>query len=744
MKLNTGCIFAITALIPAVTLAQGDEGVDQQRTSQRIGIEEIVVTAAKRTESLQDTAFAISAFEGQLLEDRGIDDLSNLQSYVPGLHVGQEQDGFKVSLRGIGLQGTSSITDPGVAFYIDNFYIARPAGGSAIFHDIDRVEVLRGPQGTLYGRNATGGVVNVISNEPTLERELRTGFTYGDRGLMEFRGVGNVPLGEAAAARLSIVRTEEEGYVDNRSDLAADDPFGTDGDLTLRGQLRLMAPGDVDVLMSVTYSDLQGTGVAYHFLERNIGGPPPTQELLATLPPDPEDPLRVENDAVAYNDTETTSTFIRVERAFDRVDMFLQAGKFWQDTNIQQDFDGSPTDVAIFNKSQDNEAQSVEFRLSSAAPAPLEWILGAYYFEEDTDIFRRVRLNGMTPDGMIALPDFLLDENGQSTTIAGFANASYSLTDTLRLTGGIRYTEDTKEGSLFNESNFGQPTRPDLEDVREDFSKVTWKGGLEFDVSDRALAYLNVSTGYKAGGFNITSNGAPYDEENVLAYEVGIKSNPFGGRAQINVDAFHYSYEDMQLTTLTTINNAPGQFTTNAAESTIYGIEFDTQFELAESLLGTLTYSYIDAEFDEYFNTDPRDPSPVFNPDDPEGLGRENLSGNKVPYVAEHTITAGLRYGFDVGAGRIVTSANTAWHSEMFLREYNHQTIDRVAPNTKTDVTVMYLVGGTGLSITGFVTNLEDDVEKTNIFVSPGFIGTSATTAYSKPRTYGLKVDYEF
>ncbi|MCG8504621.1 MAG: TonB-dependent receptor, partial [Sphingomonadales bacterium] len=436
---------------------------------------------------------------------------------------------------------------------------------------------------------------------------------------------------------------------------------------------------------------------------------------------------------------------LRVEKSFGPVDMFLQAGGLWQDTDVQQDFDGSPVEVSIFNKLQENEAQSLEFRLSSNNGGRLEWIAGAYYFSEDTFIFRRVRLNGLTPGGVINLPDFLLDEFGDSSTIAGFGSATYSLTDRFRVTGGLRYTEDEKIGSLFNALNFGLPTRPDLVDVETDFSKLTWKGGLEFDFEDGTLVYANVSSGYKAGGFNITSNGAPYDEENVIAYQLGIKSNPWEGRAQINVDAFYYDYDDLQLTTLAFIDGAPGQFTTNAARARIYGIEIDTQFEVAESVLLTLTYAFLDAEFKEYFNTDPRDPMPVFNPGDPSGLGRTDLSGNMLPYVARHTINAGLQYGFDVGSsGSVVLSVNTAWHSELFLREYNHPVIDSVGSNSKTDITATYILDDIGLSITAFVTNLEDNVEKNNIFISPGFVGQSATTAYTKPRTFGIKLDYGF
>ncbi|CAN5185171.1 hypothetical protein BH09PSE1_BH09PSE1_15800 [soil metagenome] len=375
--------------------------------------------------------------------------------------------------------------------------------------------------------------------------------------------------------------------------------------------------------------------------------------------------------------------------------------------------------------------------------------MGAYYFSEETYILRRVRLNGLTPGGMISLPDFLLDENGDGSTIAAFASGTYELSPVLRVTAGVRYTQDEKEGTKVTRGNFGQPFPPNIPNAafpgKADFSKTTWKVGLQWDAAESVLVYANISNGYKAGGFNISSNGSPYDPETVMAYEIGLKSDFWDRRARINVDTFYYGYDDMQLTTLATINNAPGQFTTNAAQSTIYGIEIDTQFKVTPELLLTASYAFINAEFDEYFNRDERDPAPVFNPTDPSGLGRTDLSGNKVPYVAQNTINLGAQYSWALGrAGQLDAAVNMNWHDELFLREYNNPTIDRVPANTKTDVTLTWYVGETNLKVTAYGTNLEDEVERNNVYVSPGFVGLSATTAYTKPRSFGLRVDYAF
>lgn len=750
MKKNV--ITPVTALIAASLLTSYTARAQDTGRSSQFALEEIVVTAQKRETSLQSTPVAISAFAGETMEDRGIDDLANFQSYVPGLHIGEEQGGFKISLRGIGLQGTSSISDSGVAFYIDNNYIARPSGGSAVFHDIERIEVLRGPQGTLYGRNATGGVVNVISKQPVDEFEGEVSIGYGSRNLTEVKGVVNMPIADTVAGRLSAVYTEEDGYVENESTQpGTDDFFGTNGDTSIRGQL-LFTPANAEVLISATYSDLDGTGVNMAYLERNIGGPGPTQALLATLPVDSTDPLKTDNDSPAFNKTETTSAFARATVDINSMELFVQASYLDQTSNILQDFDGSALNISIFNKDQDTTAESLEVRLASDSSSALTWIVGGYYFSEDTYIFRRVRLNGLAGGNFINLPDFLLDEDGTSETLAVFGTTTYSLTSDFRISLGLRYTEDEKSGTKVTRGNFGQPFPDDIPNTlfpfypgKADFSKTTGRLGIEWDMSDDVFVYATVSNGYKAGGFNLTSNGLPYDPETITAYEFGVKSDLWDGRARINLDTFYYDYQDLQLTTLTTVNNAPGQFTTNAAESTIFGAELETQFALTENLQLTATYSYINAEFDELFSTDTRDPSPVFNPTDPAGLGREDLSGNKIPYVSENTINIGLQYEVELGsAGSLITAINVAWRDDLYLREYNNSEIDLVEDNTKTDITATYLVGGTNLSLTAYVTNLEDDVQKTNVFVSPGFVGLSGTTAYTKPRTVGLRLDYTF
>lgn len=728
------------------SFAAGAEEVNKKSNE----LEVIEVTAQKKITSIQDTPIAITAFDGERFQQRGIDDLSNLQAYVPALHVGQEQDGFKISLRGIGLQGTSSISDSGVAFYIDDHYVGRPAGGSAVLYDVARVEVLKGPQGTLYGRNATGGVVNVISNKPVNYFESTVGISYGTRNHNELRSMVNIPVSDWVNTRFSAVYTREEGYVKNLyNDGAGDHYFGSDGDLTLRGQAMIDSGDTWQLLLSATHSELKGTGVNMVYLERNPGGPPPARALVATIGDYPTDPLMANNDANAFNNTETTSAFARLTKQLNTMNLFVQAGYSDQSTRLQQDFDGSPVDISIFNKDQDSNAQSLEVRLASDTDDTFSWILGGYYFEEDTFIFRRVRLNGLAGPNAISLPDFLLDESGISETLAAFGTATYSITDDVRLLLGLRQTQDEKSGIKVTRGNFGAPFPPDIPNDLyagiAKFSKTTWNLGAEWDVSKDVFVYGSASTGYKAGGFNLTSNGLPYEPETIKAYEFGIKSDLLNRTARVNLETFYYDYTDLQLTTLTTVNNAPGQFTTNAAKSTIYGIEIDSQFKLSANLLFTATFSHINAEFDELYSTDTRDPNPSANPNDPAGLGRTDLSGNAIPYVPENSLLLGMDYQTDLSnGGEIQLSFNLLWQDDMYLREFNHPDIDKVDAYSRTDATVTYLFPNETLSVTLFVTNLENDVQKTNVYVSPGFLGLSATTAYSKPRTAGIRVDYRF
>ncbi|GEM_PF-6066641 len=277
------------------------------------------------------------------------------------------------------------------------------------------------------------------------------------------------------------------------------------------------------------------------------------------------------------------------------------------------------------------------------------------------------------------------------------------------------------------------------------FSETTWRLGAEWSPSSDILVYTSASTGYKAGGFNLTSNVLPYDAKQLMVYEFGVKSEWLDKRLRINLDSFYYDYEDMQLTTLTTVNNAPGQFTSNAARSTIQGFEIDSRYIVDANWKLFFNYTLTDAEFDELFSTDTRDPAPVFNEQDPAGLGRTDLAGNKIPFVPQSSVQTGIEFGTEVSNGGYITAAlNFLWQDDMYLREFNHPEIDKVEAYTRTDATVTYAFPGDALTLTAFVTNIEDDTQKTNVYVSPGFLGFSATSAYSRPRTIGLKLDYQW
>jgi len=540
----------------------------------------IIVTAQKRETSLQDTALAISAFSGAALERQSIDDVISLQSYVPTLHVGQEQDSFKVSIRGIGTYNTGSISDPGVALYTDGFYIPRPSGGNANFFDVNRIEVLKGPQGTLYGRNATGGVVNIISNAPVFETEGQVGFTYGNRDHFEGRAMLNMPLSENLALRVTGQYKEKDGYVENVFP-GDNNLHGSDGDINARGQLLYRGKDDLEVLFSATHSDLNGTGVGLKFLERNNGGPPPVSGFLNSMPPDFEDPLTVSHDENNFNDTTTTITFARVTKDFGGIELFVQAGKLWQETSLLQDVDSSPLPISNFGRSSDNDANSLEVRLASTTDAPLQWIVGGYYFEEETFIKRTVDLNGLEAGVVVPREGLDIEEFGESETYAGFGNITYSVNEKLNLTGGIRYTSDTRGGSQETFENFGRPGPAAAGSV--DFDRVTWKAGVEYRPKNDVLMFGSISNGYKAGGFNLSTTGEPYSPELVTAYEAGLRTSPLGGRAQFNLDGYYYDYTDLQLTNLK-LDEATGRvnrLTANAAATTIQGIEVNGQFELA-------------------------------------------------------------------------------------------------------------------------------------------------------------------
>ena len=672
-------LLATTAL-PLMLLSQAahaqtaDQGDTEEAAEERGGLNVITVTAQRREESLQDAAIPINAASGEDLARAGVVDATQLNKVAPALYV-PEAGGANVGyfIRGVGNFANNGYTNPAVAFNLDGVYIGRPSSTVASFLDVNRVEILKGPQGTLYGRNATGGAVNVIPNAPRLGMvEGSVSAQYGNYDALEFTGMLNLPVGDNVAARISGAYAERDGYYS--------DGTGAAEDLALRGQLLFEISPDVDLRISGDYSTQKGTGPGlnidgvYTFAPFTPGATVPNWQFISA-PADVREPFTglhapqtldfITGNATAaplYSPVEGYARPFRddgywgvnAELNVDLGGADLVIIPAYRRSELDNQFNGAPFRAAI---NQDVAEQfSVEGRLSGDL-GPLEWLVGAYYFDEKVE-----GLNSYNQFSTVSFQDF----STKTESLALFARGSFSVTDDLRLVGGIRYTDESRSidalsiattGVCLIEPAFGPPSCAQVPNIpvgltladslsqlnpalfpagspldapvpygafpygpfgmtgpqallinsptaierKAGDEEVTWRAAVEYDVTPDNLLYASFETGFRAGGFNLTFGQEEYDPEYIDAYTIGAKNSFFDNRLQLNLELFYWKYEGQQLAALGVDDRGNNSFyTRNVGESTIKGAEMDFQFLATDSTLIRGGVQYLDATYDAF------------------------------------------------------------------------------------------------------------------------------------------------
>ena len=738
-------------------------------------LEEIVVTAQKRTESLQDTPVAVSAFTGEQLQQAGVFDSIALSNIVPNVTVGTEnaRDAIFINIRGISQSERRNTSDPTTAFYVDGALVPRMSGINAYFYDLERVEVLRGPQGTLYGRNSTSGVVNVITKKPDLEAfggDIQ--FGYGNYDAVDVKGALNVPFSDSFGARVAVNYNERDGFRDN-GPLVAD---GDDADdLGVRGHLLWDISENTSLLLSADYYERKGVGPVSAQVEcANLGCNIPTV-------PDPAgtNPLNTEG----FRDNTDTNFKVELNHSFSFADLTFISSYRDHERDYLMDIDGSGASVflppagrmvaidGVVREVTESESFSGELRLNSNTDGRIQWILGGFYLDEDIE--GDFRFQPVLPNGAHLNVQFV-DKGFNVESWAAFANASVAVTDRFTLNGGIRYTEDEKDkGGVNDPANptagsymtvtireLGRPVAPVFpraQVANPSWSEVTYSFGLDWHINEDTLAYVKNSKGFKSGGFNrgsvdpLNPSGAPnvanlivYNPEQVLATEAGLKTTFMDGRARANFSVFWYDYSDKEEAVVRVIGGIPTNTAINAGQATIYGAELETSL-LYGDYGGRidLNIGWLDAEFDEFVGLD-----------DPLTAGQDNLDlgGGDMVNAPDWNISATwIPAEWEVLNGRLNPMVQFSFKSDFITRPHD-QSVDRQDSYTRTNASLHWESNKTGLFLEGFVHNMEnEDIQTTsecqqrvNGVAGTGLPGLSCSVMYQPPRTYGMRVGYRF
>jgi iron complex outermembrane receptor protein len=677
--------------------------------SSRAVLEEVIVTAQKREMSMQDTAVSISVLDSAALSRNGISDLHDLASYAPGVNLAVSTINTVITIRGVSSRDTTEIGDPAVALSMDGFYFQRTSSLNSAIFDLDRVEVMRGPQGTLYGRNATGGAINFVSAKPQDEFASRFSVGVGNYNALKAEGMVNVPLSDTVKVRASFLSDRHDGYRTNNSPTRAGDDLNV-----IAGRLHVQfEPTDrLSILLSGQTSKNVGVGPTLYGVPLGPNGI--VDDVMPPLDPEgsphgyPEQDFEAEMEFVQWNFTYD----------FDFAQLSYMGGI--RDMSLYQlrDLDGVLDSSFYFDLTEGLDESTHELRLTSTEGGSLEWMVGAFYFNTENSLFAYFQ-DYTTENAPTNLFTFLYPDI-QAKSESLFGQVGYYVTDNLKLEGGLRYSDDSKSRSGFVDFGGGP-----FENIGgSSSSKTTYHLALNYDLTPNSMLFTKHGTGYKAGGFTDVSD---YGPETITATEIGVKNRFLDNTVELNFSAYYNDYKDQQ------ISQFKDGVTTvfNAGASEIYGFDLEGTALLSESTRVDGFVGYLSAEFTDFCTS-------VVNGECAPGA---DFAGNAPPQAPEWQIKAGIEHDFAFAAGTLTARAQTHYESESYL-DFTNFVRERQDGYTRSDILLTYRPGTERWSIEAYVRNLEDETILN--WAQANTLWQSYTYSFAPPRTYGLNFTVEW
>jgi iron complex outermembrane receptor protein len=713
------------------------------------GEEEIIVTARRTAESLQDVPASVSAFSEAALERLNATDSTGLQGAVPNLNIVQgrgSSNATNIYIRGVGQPDALQTFDPAVGFYVDDVYYSRIRGTQMEMFDIERVEVLRGPQGTLYGRNTVGGAVKVVTRRPGDEPRGLAQFTVGDYNQMEGRLVGSTPLSENVSIGGALFGAVRDGYVTNP---VTGDEYNNRNAFGARAQLAWdVTPNfSIDISADTASEDTALTmGQAQTPLTNLIGG------VLLPIPSEPEYNFEARATPGFPNSSELDHSGVALRASWQITpDWTLRSISAFRDLDYDDYIDIDATQLELgdvfVGVRQNQLSQELQAIYESDR---LTFVGGLFYLEEDIGSHQEAYADDLV-NGVVLFGNTLtsftrtIDDNLQTRSFAAFANATYAVTDRFNISGGLRYTEEEKDyrrstSTFYNAPAFNSTFAFQIDDTWDDLSPMI---SADYELTDDIMIYARAARGFQSGGFNGRANNpgeqAPYDPQVATSYEAGVRSDWMDGRLRANFTVFHNTFEDFQARVSGTVIDpgtglpSPELTVINAGELEMNGAELELNFNPISALSLDAQIGYLDAQYNEF--ADVRFPggsrafqTPAFSP--------------------EWTARFGGAYTLDLGgAGDVVLGASARYRSEMALAVDNTFIIGAVGTTTEVpglfqdsywlyDASITYRPNDV-LSIGLIGRNLGDEVYKTEgqEFSS---VGNIRTAYYGAPQTWSL------
>jgi iron complex outermembrane recepter protein len=765
------CCVAVPAAAQTST-ADENANTDQPANANEELLGDIVVTAQRRDQRVQDVPVSITALSGESLRDLGISDVQDLSSVSSNLNI-KTLYGFSnptIFLRGVGFNDFSGNAVSAVGLYLDEVYVGPPAAQLFQFYDTDRLEVLKGPQGTLYGRNTTGGLINIVSNRAGDRLEGFADISYGRFNRVRVEGgIGGPIVGDTVRARISGFALRSEGYVRN---LLTGNRNNNEQAWGTRLALDLAPAPALTAQVNLSYG--RANGGARQLKQRGL------------FPVDPQfaNPLTGQNnqpvlcadqflgsancvDALGYSDTNPNpfEGEYNVEGR-ERVTMFLGSARLRWDIgaatitsvtgyidsnrNTNEDTDSSPNQLIEGTYLTDDEQFSQEIRIASNPGSAVNWIFGGYYLTDRIrndgffDFFRQLRplfTNATNPTG-VSLANFVFKGGypyvQHTRSLSGFGQADFELFPRVRATIGARYTSERKTidyRSIADDGFFTfvatSPSNPGAIDPVLSFDDLSGRVALEYKPHDDLMLYVSYSRGFKSGGFNaaFTTNidtVRPFGPETINAYEAGIKSDWLNGRVRFNAAAFLYDYQNLQVFTFVNRNgNSPQLVIDNASDALIKGFEAELTVRPLRGLTALISGGYLDARYRNFRSA----------------ITSLSYSGNRLPGSSRVTLSGVLRYDGTVGSTGIYAQVDGAYRSRVFFETANTQRLSQpgyALVNGRLGVRLL----DERLDLSAFVNNLTNRRYLIDAIDLSSF-GLDQLN-YGEPRTFGVQARVTF
>lgn len=761
MKFSKSALLASCVIAAGVcgssASAQGVEA-ESQSSGHTSDLGEIVVTAQKRSESLQKVPLAITAVRSEDLVKSQIRDIQGVVALVPNLNIGQQIGVAKIALRGIGLENIATGAEGSIAFHTDGVFISRPIAALSSFYDVEQVEVLRGPQGTLYGRNATGGSINITTRGASQKTSGFLRLTAGDYGYLVAEGaVGGSIVPDILAARIAFQGQNRNGYGKNIVTGKDIDDLNT---RAVRGSLLFTPTDRLSLDVRADYFKEKDNSGGFHYLGAagfSAPGVPIPVSGLAYGGIVPDDIYDISNEADPSNKIEIWGVSGKLNYELNE-DVSFQSLTAYRRTKstILTELDVTSAPLAPELYFERDRQFSQEFQLSGKTDR-LNWLIGLFYFYENDKGGARIPLNtyvfGAPAPGAFVVGYF--GGGGIKTEAAAvFGQATFEVIDNLRLTLGARYSTEKKtdnDQAMFDAVTPYSVTRPlDFSTLQglnifsltqhKRWNSFTPRVALDYQITPDVLFYASWSKGFKSGTYNLGGLQPPVDPEKVSAFEAGVKSTLFDRRLRINLTGFHYDYKDLQ------IGKVVQQVLRleNAANAEIYGLEAELEAKITDRFKINANGSWLHAKFTDYIS---EDPSRAFGDgvtiEPASGNPAFNLKGNSLSQSPKFTFLVGAQYDIPSAIGDFSLRGELSWRDKVYFTPFN---VDYVAQKSfaKVNAFLNWTSRSDSWSASLFVKNLTDKKTVANSFIEVGLVGFPAVGFIDPPRTFGASIGYKF